>query len=218
MTNNNILELKNVSKMYHHPSGQDIPALSNISLKVKKGSLIIIQGPSGSGKSTLLKIIGMIEKPSHGSLILNGEKIKDLKQGPRSSLIRKEIGFILKRNNLLSYLKVLENVLLPMIHADSDQAKKMLLEVGLSDFNKYPDELSHLEQQKVALVRSMINRPSLILGDEVTGELDKEDTAKFMKILCSLKSEFTIILATDNPRLAKYADELLEIEQGILVH
>jgi putative ABC transport system ATP-binding protein len=218
MSKNYILELKDVGKTYSHPSGQEIPALNSINLKVRKGSLITIEGPSGSGKSTLLKIMGMVEEPSQGSVIFKGKDIRDISSSKRSSVIRREIGFILKRNNLLSYLNVLENVMLPMIDSNSDYAREMLIKTGFSDFKSCPSELSPLDLQKVTLARAMINNPSIILTDEATGELNQKDTDEFMNLLSSQKNEFTIIMATDNPYLSKYADVTLEIKEGMLIH
>jgi putative ABC transport system ATP-binding protein len=218
MSKNCILELKNVGKTYSHPSGQEIPALKSINLKVRKGSLVNIEGPSGSGKSTLLKIMGMVEEPSQGSVIFKGKEIRNISSSKRISVIRREMGFILKPNNLLSYLNVLENVMLPMIDSNSDYAREMLIKTDFSDFKSCPKELAPLDLQKVTLVRAMINQPSLILADEATGELNQKDTDEFMNLLSSKKNEFTIIMATDNPYLSKYADVTLELKEGMIVH
>ncbi len=218
MTKNCILELKDVGKTYSHPSGQKISALKSIDLKVRKDSLITIEGPSGSGKSTLLKIMGMLEIPSQGSVIFKGREVKDISPQKRSSLIRNEIGFILKRDNLLSYLNALENVMLPMINSNPDSAREMLIKVGFNKFKSCPKELSPLELQKVALARAMVNQPSIILADEATGELDKLESKEFMELLKHFQKEFTIIMATDDSHLSKYADESLKIENGALMH
>lgn len=216
MTGKFLLELKDVGKTYQDPSGVKVTAVKDISLKLKEGSLTMIIGPSGSGKSTLLKIAGMIQRPSQGSVIFKDQETKNLHPDERASLIKENVAFIFKNINLLSYLNILENVMLPMSDPDQVKALKILNRLGLKDPSICPEKLSSFEKQKVALARAMINKPSLILLDEPTGCLRSNDALEYLDILSSLKKSFSFLLVTDNQQMAAQADEVYYMQSGIL--
>ncbi len=209
-----ILELKDVSRTYHRQSGKQ--ALEKISLNIKRGSLTVIIGPSGAGKSTLLKTAGLLEKPTQGSVVFKGKETRELSPGERAKLIHRDIGFILEDSNLLPYLNLLENVMLPMINSDTENAKDILKNVGLTELNKFPEEISYLEEQKAALARALVNKPSVILCDEPTGKLDSSSARKFMDLLKNLKDNLTVIIVSNNDLLASYAENLFYIKDGVL--
>lgn len=216
MDKNLILELDNVGKVYSHPSGNNITALENISLNIFRDSITAIYGTSGSGKTTLLKIAALIEIPTTGSVIFNGQHTEEISAKKRPELIQKNIGFILQRSNLLKYLNVLENVMLPMKKNNKSTAINILDSVGFHQYKECPENLTILEQQKVALARALINEPLLILADEPTGDLNKKDSKEFLKLLKSFKNNSSIMIATDNPQYIKYGDITPKIENGKL--
>lgn len=211
-----ILELKDIGRTYHHQSGQQVQALQKISLNIKRGSLTVIIGPSGSGKSTLIKTAGLLEKPTQGSVVFQGMETRDLSPGERAKLIRRHIGFILGYSSLIPYLTLLENVMLPMINSDTEKAKNILRNVGLTELKKYPEQISSLKKQRVALARALINQPPIILCDEPTGKLGSGSTRKFMDLFGNLKDDLTVIIASNNDLLASYADNLFYIKDGVL--
>lgn len=216
MTNPVLLELKDVNKTYTLPSKEKVQAVKKISLKIKQGTFTIIIGPSGSGKSTLLKMAGLILEPSRGSVIFKDQETNQLTPDERAHLIKENMAFMFPHSNLLSYLNLLENVMLPMLNPDPEKALKILNKLGLNDSHICPNKLSSLEKQKAALARAMINNPSLILLDEPTGCLGGIDAQEYLNILKRFKKSFSFLLVTDNQQLDDYADEVYYIENGIL--
>lgn len=217
--NNNILEFKDVWKIYQM-GDEKINALAGVKLNIQKGTFTSIMGPSGSGKSTLLHVGGILDMPTKGTLLMNGQDTSTLSGKEQARFRRNEIGFVFQRFNLLPQLSALENVLLPMIKPDSEKAKELLDKMGLEGkYDKRPNQLSGGEQQRVSIARALINNPSLILADEPTGELDTKNAEVIMGILQDLnkKDGVTIIIVTHNPLAAEFTDEIIEMRDGNIV-
>lgn len=213
--NNDILKFQEVWKTY----GEDktkITALKGINLELKKNSLNLILGPSGSGKTTLLNLASLLDTPTDGKIIINGHDTSQLSQSERSKIRRNKIGIVYQRANLFPYLNLLENTMLPLISKDMTNASKVLNKVGIVEISKFPDEISIEKQQRVALARSMINDPHLIIADEPTGELDKKSTEAIMDLIMQIKSKHTILMLSNNVDLTEYCDELFLIKDGNL--
>lgn len=220
-----ILELKNISKTYF--SGSDtFYALKNVSLKINKGEFISITGPSGSGKSTLMHIIGLLDNPSSGQILLNGQDISNLKEHQLAQIRNVTLGFVFQQFNLLPKTSALENVILPLLYSDVPQKDrydlgiKMLEKVGLGDKVKNtPAQLSGGQQQRVAIARALINNPQIIFADEPTGNLDSKSGISIMNFFKELheKEGRTIVFVTHDPDLAKQARRLIIIKDGQII-
>lgn len=224
-----MLELIDVVKDYPSPTGgEGLKVLSGISLKVEKGDSLAVVGPSGSGKSTLLNIIGGLDRPTSGKVLLDGSDLATLSDA-RLALVRNlKIGFVFQLHHLLPQLTVLENVLVPTltglaktsIKQNSEKAEKLLDRVGLADFITHrPGELSGGQMQRVAVVRALINEPDILLADEPTGSLDKDTTENIADLLVELnQTEFlTLITVTHSMELASRMGKVLKITGGHLV-
>ncbi|MCM1986093.1 ABC transporter ATP-binding protein [Methanococcoides seepicolus] len=200
-----------------------VPVLKNVNLLVKKGEFVAIMGPSGSGKSTLMNLIGCLDRPTCGSVILMGKDVSTISDDELARLRGLEIGFVFQSFNLVPRLTALENVELPT-YANSrpgvdnrKHAKELLELVGLEDRMNYrPTELSGGQSQRVAVARSLINDPSLILADEPTGNLDSKTGKEIMDLFTDLnKKGRTVIMITHDPNLAKiYADRVINLKDG----
>jgi len=222
-----ILELKNIEKKYDTPSGKaPVTILNNISIKVEQGETIGVVGPSGSGKSTLLNIVGALDKPTSGSVNFDGKDLAGMNENELAHIRNMEIGFIFQLHHLLPQCTVLENVLIPTIPQNKknneefiNRAKKLLERVGLENHLDYfPARLSGGEQQRVAVVRALINRPKLILADEPTGSLDQISADNLGQILIDLnKAEnVTLIVVTHSHDLAQRMDTVYNLQNGRL--
>lgn len=211
-----ILELKDVWKTYG-AENTELNALRGINLSLKKNSLNLIIGPSGSGKSTLLNIASLLDTPSKGKVTINGRNTLNLSKSERSKIRLNEIGIVYQRANLFSYLNILENVMLPMISKDKNKALKLLKSMGLIDPLQFPGNLSIEDQQKVALARAMINDPSLILADELTGELDTDSTKIIMKLIKDIAQKYTVLIVSNNIDLSEYADNVFSLKDGMIL-
>ena len=219
--NNNILEIKNINKIFQHRN-KLIEIFKNVSLNIKKGDLVALTGPSGSGKSTLLNMISLIDSPTSGQIIFNNKDMKDLNEENKNNIRKKYISMIFQDNNLLTDFTALENVLMPLIIKEEKiklsrkKAEKILASFNLkSRQNHYPDELSGGEQQRVAIARALISETDLILADEPTGNLDYKTSQEIFSYFLKLKKlNKTIIFATHNRDLANKADYKLSILDG----
>jgi putative ABC transport system ATP-binding protein len=209
------LEFQNVWKSFGDDKTK-IDALNGINLQIEKNSLNLILGPSGSGKSTLLNLTSLLDVPTDGKILFNGQNTSNLSKSERSSIRRKKIGIIYQRDNLFPYLNILENIMVSMGNQDREKALNMLKNVDLSDINKFPDEISIFKQQKAALARAVINNPSILLADEPTGELNSKNTEKIMKLITDVGSKCTVLIASNNPDLSKYCDNIFSIKDGII--
>ena len=218
-----MIKLENVWKMYNLPSSQVI-ALKAINLEVMEGETLAVMGPSGSGKSTLLHLIGALDRPSKGSITIDGVRLEKIPERKLSSFRRKNIGFVFQFFYLVPTLTALENVMLPLLPIKPDwleeKAKKLLEEVGLSNrMNHKPSELSGGEQQRVAIARALINDPKIILADEPTGNLDTETGKKIVKLLVDIckKKNKTLIVATHDPQIAKIMERIIYLRDGEII-
>jgi len=219
-----LLKLINISKTYPAPDGlNETTILSDINLVVSAGESIAIVGPSGSGKSTLLNLIGTLDKPSSGKIIFNNQDVTDLDEKQTAELRNQKIGFIFQQHYLLPQCTVLENVLLPTLvsqkSGQTEFARDLLDQVGLSEhLVHFPSQLSGGEQQRVAVVRSLINQPDIILADEPTGSLDQNNSEKLGDLLNSLNSEnkVTLIIVTHSSTLAAKLKKTYNLIDGQL--
>ena len=220
--NDIIIELQNVKKIYKLDS-IETHALRGVDLKIKKKEFIAIMGPSGSGKSTLLHMVGALDKPSFGKIILDGVDISKLKESELARLRGKKIGFVFQFYNLHPNLTALENIELPMmiIEKDKKERRKKALEllkaVGLEKrADHLPSQLSGGEHQRVAIARALANDPEIILADEPTGNLDTKTEAEIMKYLLKLKEErqMTVAVITHENEIAKYAERIVHLIDG----
>jgi len=224
--NNYVVEAIDVYKVYR--LGKiEIHALRGVTLKVKKGEFISIMGPSGSGKTTLLNIIGALDKPTKGKVLIDEEDITKLPDKKLTLIRRKKIGFVFQFHNLIPVLTAFENVELPMIIAGVPRevrikrVKHLLKLVGLEDrMHHRPSELSGGEQQRVAIARALANQPSIILADEPTGELDTENSKMVMQIFreAVVEEHATAIVVTHNPLVSSLTDKIYHIRDGKIVN
>jgi len=221
----NILELENVSKKFKQGT-QDIFALENVNLKIKSGEIAALVGPSGSGKTTLLQIAGLLDQASSGRVLVNNIDVSNANDALRTKTRRENLGFIYQFHHLLPEFSALENVALPLLikglkHEEAlKMADKLLTEVDLADRkNHKPSELSGGQQQRVAIARAIIAKPSLILADEPTGNLDSSNSQKVFDLLQNLVKNHNIacLLVTHNIDLAKKLDRIIKIADGKLL-
>lgn len=216
----NILEVKNLSKIY----GKDetkVVALDNVSFSVKQGEFVAIIGPSGSGKSTLLHILGGVDVPTKGSVIINGTDISALDETNLAIFRRRQIGLIYQFYNLIPILTVEENLTLPLL-LDGRKPNQKIIDslvktLGLENRLKHlPSQLSGGQQQRVSIGRALMNNPALMLADEPTGNLDSENTKEIISLLKKFNKENnqTLIVITHDERIALAADRVIAIEDG----
>jgi ABC-type lipoprotein export system ATPase subunit len=215
------LTLKNIEKKYLDAS-KNIQVLNGVNLSFNKNNIISLVGPSGSGKSTLLHILGLLEIVDQGEYLFNDVNLINLKDDQKTIYRRKNISIVYQFNNLISDLRAIDNVILPLLinnlnkNESFKKAENLLNKLGLKErLNHYPHELSGGEQQRVAIARALINEPELILADEPTGNLDSKTANEVFEILLSLKSkERLIIFATHNRELSNKADIQLAIQDS----
>jgi len=226
--NPSILELREIAFGYRRPDGAGREeVLAETSLKAGAGEGVAIVGPSGCGKSTLLEIIGTLLIPESGSVIFNGREVSALSEQERALFRNQDLGFIFQSHRLLPQCSALENVLLPTLAApqriDPDQehkkASSLLERVGLEDRLQHrPHELSMGQRQRVAVARSLMNDPTLLLADEPTGSLDKQNSRALLELLDELRREMglTMLLVTHDPNVATAMDRIVELRDGRL--
>jgi len=220
----NIIELIHVVKIYKR-GREEVHAIAGVNLKVKRGDFLSIVGPSGSGKTTLLNVIGCIDKPTHGQVIVQGQDVAKMKEADLGRIRRQTVGFIFQQFFLIPTLTACENVQIPGLFVNNPKRQKRSEElldlVGLSH-RKYhlPSQLSGGEMQRVAIARALINSPSLLVADEPTGNLDSKNAHTIFGIIKELhKNGLTVIVVTHNMDLAKEANNVILLEDGkIKVH
>ena len=211
-----ILDIQGISKIYG-----SVKALRDIHFSVDKGEWIAIMGPSGSGKTTMMNIIGCMDKPTSGSVILDGEDISRLSAEELTGIRRDKIGLVFQQFHLVPYLTALENVMVSQYYhslTDEGEALRALGRVGLKDRAKHlPRQLSGGEQQRVCIARALINYPKLILADEPTGNLDEANEGIVMDLFQQLHAEgSTIVVVTHDPGVASHAEKTVVLEHGRL--
>ena len=209
-----LLELKNVSKIYG-----DLKALNDVSIKVEKGEWVAIMGPSGSGKSTMMNIIGCMDKPTMGEVLLDGVDISKEPQKVLTDIRRDKIGLIFQQFHMVTYLTAVENVMVSQYYhsmPDEEEALEALGRVGLRERAKHlPGQLSGGEQQRVCVARALINHPELILADEPTGNLDEANENIVLDLFRQLHQEgTTLIVVTHDPEVADAAQRTIVLEHG----
>ncbi len=214
-----MIEAKGVSKVYSIGKIK-VQALQDVNICIKKGEFASIAGPSGSGKSTLMNIIGCLDQPTAGSYILDGHNINELNDNDLAEIRNRKVGFVFQTFNLLSRNTALENVELPLLYAGisrvKEQARDALEMVGLSHRAKHrPNELSGGERQRVAIARAIVLKPSIILADEPTGNLDSKTGKEIMEIFRTLNDKgTTIVLVTHEKEIALYSERVIIIRDG----
>jgi len=220
-----MIQVDHASKMFPGKNGSPVTALRDISLNIESGEFVMIVGPSGSGKSTLLFTIGGMQHPTEGKIRFAGADVYSLNAGKRAALRRTRIGFVFQTFNLVPYLSCVDNVVVPAVLAGKPRgaslrrAASLLEQLGLADRLKHrPSELSVGERQRVALCRSLINKPDVILADEPTGNLDEAMTGEVMDIFRSLHDDGqTILMATHDPRLAEQGTRMVALRDASVV-
>jgi putative ABC transport system ATP-binding protein len=217
-----VLKIENMSKTYALGK-RNVQALSNLNLQVKKGEFVAIMGPSGSGKTTLLNVLGCIDKPTSGKVLLDNVDVAGLAESQLYKIRRNKIGFVFQSFNLLPYLNARENVELPMENNGkpksqrSSRAKELLAMVGLSGREEHrPQRLSAGEQQRVAIARALANDPAIILADEPTGNLDTKNKQEIVRLLANLNINqgTTIIVVTHDDQVASRTERMLLLNDG----
>ncbi|MBI3624072.1 ABC transporter ATP-binding protein [Candidatus Saccharibacteria bacterium] len=219
-----IINLQDVSKLYGFGNATTV-ALDEVNLTIKRGEFVAIMGPSGSGKSTLLNIIGLLDRPTHGSYLLNTHLVSRLRTNQQAKARRDTVGFVFQSFNLLPKLTVLENVALPLSYRGLTQVRRLkqasvLLErVGLNDREYFlPKHLSGGEAQRVAIARALINNPQIIIADEPTGNLDSASSRLVMELLSDIhQTGSTILMVTHNPELTRFATRVVFMHDGDVV-
>lgn len=218
-----ILQVKQIHKIYGEKENK-VYALKNVSFTVEQGEFIAIVGTSGSGKSTLLNLIGGLDTPTQGEIMIRKHNIAALKRKELTIFRRRNIGFVFQNYSLMPVLNVYDNVALPVTfdrgkHVDHNYIKELLEGLGMwAKKNRYPNELSGGQQQRVAIARALANKPALILADEPTGNLDSATTVEVVGLLkeSSRKYRQTILMVTHNESLAQACDRIIRIEDGKL--
>ena len=217
------IEIKNLNKIYG--KGEvEVKALNNINLEINEGEFVAIVGTSGSGKSTLLHLLGGVDKPSSGEVILNGTNMYSLKERELSILRRRKIGFVFQFFNLIPVLTAEENIEMPALldggKMDKEYKAELLKILGLEERKKHhPAQLSGGQQQRVSIGRALANKPSLILADEPTGNLDSKNSKEILELLkySAKKYHQTLILITHDLAIAKEADRVITIADGEII-
>jgi putative ABC transport system ATP-binding protein len=198
--------------------------LKGIDLEIKKGEYVALMGPSGSGKSTLMNLLGCLDTPTSGTYILNGKDVSQMQDDELAEIRNKEIGFVFQTFNLLPRTTALDNVALPMIYAGysknerRERATEVLRQVNLADrMDHQPNQLSGGQRQRVAIARAMVNKPSIILADEPTGNLDSKTSEEIMVLLEEIhKNGNTIILVTHEEEIAEHAQRIIRMRDGMI--
>lgn len=217
-----ILSIENLTKVYGSKE-IEVKALNNINLKINEGEFVVIVGKSGSGKSTLLHLMAGLETPTEGKIVIDGVDIASLSEKERSLMRRKKIGLIFQAYNLIPILNVEENIKLATMNNKNKDEKYIEDIMDLLDIksrrNHLPNQLSGGQQQRVAIARALVNKPAIILADEPTGNLDTKTEEEVLKLLKKSQKAYnqTIIMITHNLNIAKYADRVINIQDGNII-
>lgn len=215
-----MIQLEGIKKIYY--MGKiEVPALRGVDINIKNGEFVALMGPSGSGKSTLLNMMGLLDSPTAGKIVIDGIDVSSLNENERADFRLKKLGFVFQFFSLLMELNALENVALPMIMDDRkyDRAAALLELVGVGDRATHtPNELSGGQQQRVAIARALANEPAILLADEPTANLDTESSHQIVGLFRELNSRGqTIIMVTHEPELGEMADRIIRIKDGKVI-
>jgi len=224
MGNSSLIQLVDVSKVYHLESG-DFTALNHVSLEIREGEFVAIMGPSGSGKSTIMNQLGILDVPTTGKLLINGQDVAKMSNLERTHLRRDAIGYIFQKFYLIPLLSAYENVEYPLIlkykkRDTTGRAAEMLTAVGIDhDMGAHrPNQLSGGQQQRVAIARALVNDPKILLCDEPTGNLDRKTGFQILDILVDLhRKGKTVIIVTHDQKIAEYAQRTITLDDGRIV-
>ena len=217
-----MIELKDIRKRYLRPGGEPVDAVAGVSLRIARGDFVAITGTSGSGKSTLMNILGLLDRPSSGHYVFDGDDVASLGVAEQARFRNERVGFVFQAFHLLPRTSALENVELPLLYSNRTAidglGKRALEAVGLADrMHHTPSELSGGQQQRVAIARALVNEPDLLLADEPTGNLDPRSASEVMEILGKLNGEGkTIVVVTHDAAVAAHAKRAVRIENGRL--
>ena len=218
-----MIEITDIEKIYRM-GGEPLKALDKVSLSIKEGEFTSIMGPSGSGKSTLMNILGLLDRFDSGTYKLNGTDVTGLSDSELAGIRNKEIGFVFQSFNLMARMNVLENVMLPLVYAKvpakerKKRATEALEKVGLGNrLYHLTNEISGGQKQRVAIARAIVNKPSVLMADEPTGNLDSKTTEDIMRIFQDLNKEgTTIVMVTHEPEMAAYTKRIVYFRDGVL--
>ncbi len=216
-----VIDIDSLTKIYQ-TGKTEFKALNNVKLKIRKGDFVCIMGPSGSGKSTLMNIIGCLDRPTSGTVIIDGENISSVNDNQLAEIRSRKVGFIFQKFNLMPTLTALKNIALPMVFIGQTKASReqraadLLAKVGLANWATHkPAELSGGQQQRIAIARALCNNPSIILADEPTGNLDTKTGEQIMELLVSLNREGkTILLVTHAIALKRFSNRVVNMLDG----
>ncbi|PQB03861.1 ABC transporter ATP-binding protein [Aureitalea marina] len=220
---NSVIKIREIKRDF--PLGQEVvKVLKGIDLDIEKGEYVALMGPSGSGKSTLMNLLGCLDTPTSGSYLLNGKDVSNMSDDELADIRNTEIGFVFQTFNLLPRTTALENVALPMIYAGAsksqraDRASEVLTDVGLADrMDHKPNQLSGGQRQRVAVGRALVNKPSIILADEPTGNLDSKTSAEIMDLFDEIHSAGnTVIIVTHEEDIAEHAHRVIRLKDGMV--
>jgi putative ABC transport system ATP-binding protein len=220
-----VIEVRDAKKRYQLGKANHVHALRGVSLDIRKGEMVAIMGPSGSGKSTIMHVLGCLDSPDTGTMVLNGRRVEKLRDRELTKIRSKEIGFIFQGFNLIPTLSAIDNVALAAEYAGASRgdavakAKELLELVGLADRSGHmPSELSGGQQQRVAIARSLVNSPAIVLGDEPTGDLDTATSDEIMGVMreINVKTGTTFVLVTHNPEVAEACDRTILMRDGLV--
>lgn len=220
---NSIIQVENLHKSYLM-GREAVPALRGVSINVARGEMLCLMGPSGSGKTTLLNLLGGLDEPGRGHITIDGENVVSMKEEQLAQLRLRKLGYVFQTFNLLNNFTAFENVEAPMVLAGKYRRRErkirvtlLLEQVGLADrMDHYPSELSGGQQQRVAIARALANDPPIVIGDEMTGDLDSETGFEVMRLVRQLNQEHekTVIFVTHDPRMAEFADRVIYMLDG----
>ncbi len=219
-----MIKIQNISKKYRTEDVETL-ALDQVNLDIKEGEFVAIMGPSGCGKTTLLSILGMLDNPSDGSYILNGQEVGGLNEKEQAEIRKRQIGFVFQKFHLIEELTVAENIELPLVYLPlSTSERRSRVEAALKRMQidhrakHFPQQLSGGQQQRVAIARALVTRPKLILADEPTGNLDSKNGTEVMNLLTELNAEgATIIMVTHSENDIAYADRVVNLFDGQII-
>ena len=223
MSHPSLIQFRDVAKVYRM-GDVEVHALRGVSLTIEQGDFTAIMGASGSGKSTLMNIVGLLDRPTSGAYLLEGEEVSTLSTERLAEVRNRTIGFVFQSFNLLSRTSALENVELPLLYAGvpsaerHERARESLQRVGLGDrLDHHPNQMSGGQQQRVAIARALVNRPRILLADEPTGNLDSHTSEDVMALFQALgHSGITVILVTHEPDIAAYAARVITMRDGLV--
>ncbi len=219
-----LIEARELTRVYRKNGSAEVPALEEVSLEIRKGEFVAVVGASGSGKSTLMNLLGCLDRPTSGSVLLDGKEVSLLDEDALAEVRSRKVGFVFQSFNLLPRTSALENVQLPLLYTDRSDlvgpARTALEGVGFPEdrFDHDPGELSGGQQQRVAIARALVNDPEILFADEPTGNLDSASSEEIMALFTELNRRGrTVVLVTHDPEVARYAGRILTMQDGRIV-